>query len=159
MKLSKKDAFTMTEILVAIVILGVMAGLAVPSYRTTIRQSEANEARANLNVIFMAQRIFFLNNNRCWPVGGATTAMASATDATNLALINTGLSTEMTTSRYAITVTSGSGAGAIADFTADAALGNTGGKVFHISRLLKNFAGVDYAGGTVYPPEGEGTYA
>lgn len=156
--MSKKDAFTLTEILVAIVILGVMAGLAIPNFGRTMRQAESNEARANLNVIFMAQRIFFLNNNACWPLGGGAVTMATSADNVNLTAINTGLSTEMTTARYRLIVTSTAGVGMGANFTADALLDNAGGKIFHVSRQPTVFGGTTYPGGTIYPPDGEGTY-
>ena len=128
MELRDQNGFTLTEITVTLVILGVLVGLAMPSYRNTVEQSRSNEARANLNIIFMAERIYFLNTNQCYPPG--------ATDA-NLATINQNLGTDITSQFYTISITANNNSGSVlpnaANFTATASRNNAGAKTFAIT--------------------------
>ncbi len=115
---------TLTEVLIAVVVVGVLAGLALPNYFRTVEQARSNEAISNLNTVFMGQRIYRLNAGRFWP-------NPDGTDAT-LATINTTLNLELTTQFYnTISVTS-TGAGTA--FTATASRGNTGAKQFTIDQ-------------------------
>ena len=117
---------TLTELMIVLTILGVVAGLAIPNYFRTLEVSRSNEARANLNVIHMGQKIFLLNNNRYWPAGGGT-------DGT-LSNINSNLNIDVNQTYYTLSVTSGAGTGAGATYTATASRGNTGNKVFTITQ-------------------------
>ncbi|HTL69856.1 MAG TPA: prepilin-type N-terminal cleavage/methylation domain-containing protein [Candidatus Eisenbacteria bacterium] len=117
---------TLTELMVVLTILGVVAGLAVPNYFRTLEVSRSNEARANLNVIHMGQKIYKLNNNRYWPGGGGTD--------TTLSNINSNLNIDITTTFYTLSVTSGAGTGAAATYSATASRGNTGAKTFTITQ-------------------------
>ncbi|MCG3176035.1 MAG: hypothetical protein MOGMAGMI_00973 [Candidatus Omnitrophica bacterium] len=119
-----RPGFTLTEVLIAIVVIAVLAGLAVPNFSRTIEQARSNEAVANLNVIRMGQRIYRLNQGRFWP----------APDGTNSTLgdINNNLNVDLDTEFYnTISVTS-TGAGTA--FTATASRGNAGNKQFTIDQ-------------------------
>ena len=87
--------FTLTEVIVTIVILGALAGLAIPSYNNTIEQSRANEAQVNLNTIYMAEKIFRANNGSYW--GPAANPVAVAT-------INTGLRIDLAAPQFYTTI-------------------------------------------------------
>ena len=65
-----QHGFTLAELLVVVVILGILAGLAIPTYRNTMELSRRNEACANLNVISMGQRVYRINNPTHWNPGG-----------------------------------------------------------------------------------------
>ncbi len=120
----RESGFTLTEILIAIVVLGVLAGLALPNYFRTVEQARSNEAVANLNIIRMGERIYRLNNGRYWP-------NPDGTDNT-LATINSTLNIELNTTYYnTLSVTSTSTGAA---FTATASRGNTGAKQFTIDQ-------------------------
>ena len=86
----EKTAFTLSEILIVLVILGVLTGLAVPAYFRTVEQSRSNEAITNLNIIHMGQKIYRLNNPTFWTPGGAT----------NIAAVNAALNTDMSSTFY-----------------------------------------------------------
>lgn len=120
----KHSAFTLTEVLTAIVIIAVLAGLAVPNFRSTIEQARSSEATTNLNVIRMGQRIFRLNNGRFWPVPDGRS--------NDIAAINAALNIELDTEFYNdITVTStGGGTG----FIATARRGNPGDRRYTINQ-------------------------
>lgn len=78
---------TLMEILVVLVILGVIAGLAIPSFARQMEVSRAEEARVNLGVIHMGQRVFRANSaaDRYW-TGGNNIDITAATNAVNTAL-------------------------------------------------------------------------
>ncbi len=54
--------FTLLEILIVIVILGVMAGLAVPTYIRNVEQARAEEAKVNLYTIYTAEKVYKVNS-------------------------------------------------------------------------------------------------
>ena len=120
----RESGFTLTEVLITIVVLAVLAGLAMPNYFLTVEKSRSNEAVANLNVIRMGERIYKLNNGRYWP-------NPDSADST-LADINTNLNVDLDTRYYnTITVTT-TGTGTA--YTAVAARGNSGNKTFTIDQ-------------------------
>ena len=59
-----KKAFTLTEVIVTVVIFGVLAAIAIPVYRKTIEKSFGDRARTVLKTIYTAQRLYKLYNNR-----------------------------------------------------------------------------------------------
>ncbi len=120
----KKSGFTLTEVLMVITILAILAGLAAPNYFLTVEKSRSNEAIGNLNIIRMGERIYKLNNSRYWP-------NPDATDNT-LSDINTNLNVSLDTPKYyALSITS-TGTGTA--FTATASRGNAGAKTFTIDQ-------------------------
>jgi prepilin-type N-terminal cleavage/methylation domain-containing protein len=90
MRLKSRSGFTLTEVMIVIAILSVMAGLAVPGYFRAIEQGRANEARTNLNIILMGQKIYRLNNASFWN-GGSNATPAN---------IQTNLNVDLTTRHY-----------------------------------------------------------
>ncbi len=67
--LSKK-AMTLIEVLTVVIIIGILAGVAVPRYFKTIERAKDQEAITNLKLIKAAQAIYFVENNTycCTPV-------------------------------------------------------------------------------------------
>lgn len=93
--LKKLDAFTLIEVMITLVILGVLAGMALPMYTKTVEESRANEARVNLQTIHYGEKIYKLNNNAFWPVRGATKTTGS-----NLTEINTTLNIDLAVPQF-----------------------------------------------------------
>ncbi len=91
--LSKKTGFTLIEVLITIIILVAIAGLAVPNYFRTMEQARSNEARTNLQIIRMGQKVYALNNSGSYWNGGATPALAT---------VNTTLNTDITIQYFTI---------------------------------------------------------
>jgi len=52
--------FTLTELMVVLVIVGAMAAMSVPSFQRAIEQSRADIAAANLRTIWAAERLYWL---------------------------------------------------------------------------------------------------
>jgi prepilin-type N-terminal cleavage/methylation domain-containing protein len=58
----RKIGFTLTEILIVVVIVAVLATLALPMFVKTIEKAKVGEAVSNLNLIKTGQKIYFLEN-------------------------------------------------------------------------------------------------
>jgi len=56
----RKIGFTLTELLIVVVIIGVIAVLALPMLVKTIEKAKVGEAMSNLNLIRTGQKIYFL---------------------------------------------------------------------------------------------------
>ena len=80
--------FTLTEIMITVVILAVIAGLAVPGYFNTVEQARMNEAETTLNIIHMGEKIYRLNQSTFWD-GGANASVAAIDAALNVDISTT----------------------------------------------------------------------
>ncbi len=117
----KTSGFTLIEILIVLVILGALAGLALPSYFGAVEQARANEARVNLQTIYAAQKVYALNHAGVFWNGGSNVAAPGI----DVATINTSLSTDITKQYYDITsVTSANTAVATRNTTGGATAGS-----------------------------------
>jgi prepilin-type N-terminal cleavage/methylation domain-containing protein len=59
-----RRGFTLVELTIVMIIIGLMAVLAVPTFRCAVEQARADLASANLKTIWAAQRIYWLDNHR-----------------------------------------------------------------------------------------------
>ncbi len=59
-----KKGFTLTELLVVVLLLGVLAAVALPAYTKSVRKSRASDALSNLNIVSMKQQDYMLNNEK-----------------------------------------------------------------------------------------------
>lgn len=114
-------AYTLTEVLIAVILIGILAGLAVPNYRKTIEASRASEAKADLMQIHAGQAYYKLNNGVYWDPDENTWTNPADIDAT----IRTTLATTYYTMQQ-IDATSG------ASFTAVVKRANASTKEFTI---------------------------
>lgn len=62
--LRKIRGFTLIELMVAVVIVGILAAFAYPNYRDFVTRSKRNEAKAALLQIATNQERWYLNNNQ-----------------------------------------------------------------------------------------------
>lgn len=65
MKAMRKSSagFTMVELLVVLVIIGILAAVATPIFLGNTKKAKASEAVATMSLIRQAQRDYFINNN------------------------------------------------------------------------------------------------
>ena len=61
MKIDK--GFTLLEILIVVVIIGILAGLAIPKFNKTIETAKGKEAYVTLETLRTAERMYYLDNN------------------------------------------------------------------------------------------------
>jgi len=108
--MTNKKGFTLIEITVVLIILGVLAAIAVPNYMTSLQQGEARNAKNNLISIYGAQRnYYFTNGSYCL---ASCNSLANINTALSLNLTDTYFNTytcSNTTLPYQCTATASSG--------------------------------------------------
>ncbi len=81
--MKKKKAFTIIEILVSLVVIGILSTLAVTQYGSYRERILDREAAASLKLMQQAQRVYQLENIAYYPIGSASQS--------NIASINNNL--------------------------------------------------------------------
>jgi type IV pilus assembly protein PilE len=62
--MTKHRGFTLIELLIVVVVVAILAGIAVPSYRAYVLRSHRVEGKSALLAVATAQEKFYLQNNR-----------------------------------------------------------------------------------------------
>ena len=60
-------AFTLTELMVVVVLIGVIAAFAIPNYEKSMERSLENKAKLDLLAIMSAEEVYFAKYNNYWP--------------------------------------------------------------------------------------------
>jgi prepilin-type N-terminal cleavage/methylation domain-containing protein len=89
------SGFSLVEVMVVIVIIGILAAISVPAYQRAIEQSRADIAAANLRAIWAAQRLYWIEYHAYAP---------NLTDLRALGLVDPEI--VLSVSGYSYTVTS-----------------------------------------------------
>ncbi|MBI4335499.1 MAG: prepilin-type N-terminal cleavage/methylation domain-containing protein [Candidatus Omnitrophica bacterium] len=88
-----RKGFTLLELLVVIVIIGILASIAIPNYQGMVEKSKADQAKTYLKVIRTGEKIYYANNTSYTACGGAVD-------------IKSKLGAEITEENYTFSVTS-----------------------------------------------------
>ena len=65
-KLNKQDGFTLVEILIVVVIIGILATVAIPTYFKYVERGYASDAKVQLKNILQNAELYRQENGR-WP--------------------------------------------------------------------------------------------
>jgi prepilin-type N-terminal cleavage/methylation domain-containing protein len=60
MSIRNKKAFTLIEILVVVVIIGILAAIALPQYQKAVERARLSEAISNLKTLAQAEEVYYL---------------------------------------------------------------------------------------------------
>jgi general secretion pathway protein G len=88
-----RKAFTLIEILIVVVILGILAAIVVPQFASATKDSQAGNLQAQLGTLNRQIQLYFSKNN-AWPdfSGTGTVTIAGNTEAADWAsMINGGM--------------------------------------------------------------------
>ncbi|MBI3332685.1 MAG: prepilin-type N-terminal cleavage/methylation domain-containing protein, partial [Candidatus Omnitrophica bacterium] len=58
----RRAAFSLTELILVVILAAILAGIAVPSYVKMVEKSRVRDAESTLRMIFQAERIYRLDN-------------------------------------------------------------------------------------------------
>lgn len=84
-------AFTIMEIMVVIVILGAIAGFAIPNYTKSVEQAYERDAIMQLSAIHATNQIYFAKTGAYWPPNGSAYDVNSINSNLNLNIIENGM--------------------------------------------------------------------
>ena len=64
MHLDKNSGFTLIEIIIVVMIIGILAAIAIPMMQSNTNKAKISEAIASLGSIRSAERLYFIESNR-----------------------------------------------------------------------------------------------
>ena len=74
--LSKKEGFTLIELMIVVAIIGILAAIAIPAFINYVKRSKTSEAGANLKSLFTGAAAYYEREN--WTQGLVTPGNAAA---------------------------------------------------------------------------------
>ena len=77
--MKQQNGFSLIELMITIVIIGILASIAIPNYSDYVTRSRIPEATAGLGDIRVRMEQFF-QDRRSYPTGGCITTAPAATD-------------------------------------------------------------------------------
>ena len=81
--------FTLVELMVVIIIVGILAAVAVPLYKDYVNKGKASEGQALVGAVAAAEKVYFAQHNQCLSVGAAGTGTGGGGAADPLGVVAT----------------------------------------------------------------------
>lgn len=85
----KTKGFTLIELMIAVAIIGILAGIALPEFAGTIRKSREATTKGNLAVLRSALSIYYGDNDGIYPLDDLTSLTVSGKYLTGIPLKST----------------------------------------------------------------------
>ena len=84
-------SFTLTELMVVIIVLGILAGYALPNYARSVERAHMREASGQLRAVHAANQIYRAQNGEYWPGDGNDYPIANINSNLGINLIENGM--------------------------------------------------------------------
>lgn len=101
--LKKREGFTLIELMIVVVIIGILAAVAVPAFIRFVKRSKTSEATSNLGGIYAGAQTYYQREN--WGQG-LTTAGNSAAASSNCTVANGNTGNTPTASKTMVDISS-----------------------------------------------------
>jgi prepilin-type N-terminal cleavage/methylation domain-containing protein len=77
MKFRSRKGFTLIELMIVVVIIGILASMAIPRYYTAATKAKQSEAKNLLKQVFVMQSAYMQEHGAYWDPGGASMSTAT----------------------------------------------------------------------------------
>ena len=82
---SKQSGFTLVELLIVVIILGILAAVVIPQFNTAAAESKEAALASNLATIRQAVELYKVQHNDTFPTSSIVTQLTAGTDVTGAA--------------------------------------------------------------------------
>ncbi len=79
MKVQRNSGFTLVELIIVVVILGILAALAIPQFGTSTKDANESTLKGDLAILRNAVNLYYHEHNSTWPGAVKTDGSGTAT--------------------------------------------------------------------------------